>query len=156
MDAGCARKNARFWSQLLRASSTLLAMRKAVGKEQTRYLLFLFFARHRGNDGGEILRGEVLFAAAFDGDADGVYLRIENIGAMRRGIHPGNVQRRDVGSFGDVFRDQPEACAGHAQTSLQIGFAVETVRKRVVIGKKSGVQARGVGQGGVPLQLPQA
>src|SRR6266851_5267484 len=64
---------------------------KSVGLEQPRDLLFLLFAGHGGDDSSEILRRVILFPAALDGDADGVYLRVENIGAVRRGIHPSDV-----------------------------------------------------------------
>jgi len=55
---------------------------------------------------------------------------------MRRGVHPGNVQGGNIGGLGDVFRDQAEAGAGHPQTRLQISFAIEAVRERVVCANK--------------------
>ena len=47
-------------------------------------LLFLLIERERGNGGGEIFDGEEDVARLDDGDADGVELRVEKIGAMRR------------------------------------------------------------------------
>ena len=105
---------------------------KSIGLEKARDLLFLFLARSWRNDGGKILRSVIFFAAALDGDADGVYLWIEDVGAVRRRIHPRDVQRRNVGGLGDVFGDQAEAGASHVQTCLQVGFTVEAVRERIV------------------------
>ena len=41
------------------------------------------------------------------------------------------------------------------QASLQIGFSIEAMGKRVVLRQKRGMEARGVGQSGIPLQFAQ-
>ena len=128
----------------------------AVCVEQARYLLFLFLARYRCDYGREILRGVILFAAAFNGDADGVHLRVEDIRAMRRRVHPGNVKCGNVGSLCDILRNQAEARTCQTQASLEISFTVEAVREGVMFGEQSGVETGGVRERGVPLQLTQA
>jgi|SRR6516225_7762207 len=64
---------------------------EAIDLQKTRHLLFLFLARKRRDDGGEILRSVILFAAALDGHADGIHLWIEDVGTVRRGVHPRDV-----------------------------------------------------------------
>jgi len=57
------------------------------------------------------LHGEVHIAGLNYGDADGVEFGIEQIGAMRRRVHPLRVQAGDAGAFGNIFGDGAEASA---------------------------------------------
>src|SRR6266404_7349799 len=83
----------------------------SVRVEEMRHLLFLFLARRRCDYGREILCGVIFLASAFNGDTDGVHLRVEDIRAMRRRVHPGNVKRGNVRSLCDVLRNQAKARA---------------------------------------------
>ena len=53
---------------------------------------FLLVQGERRDRGGEIFDGEKHVAGLHDGDADGVKFRVEEIGAMRSGVHPLRVQ----------------------------------------------------------------
>jgi len=133
----------------------IIQQRKSAYLKHPRDLLLLLLTRHRRNRRRKILRSVIFVPALLDGNSDRVHLRIQNVGAVRRRIHPRDVQRGNVRSFRNILRNQAETCAGQAQPRLQIGFAIEAMRKRIVIGEEGGVQARGVGQRSVPLQLMQ-
>ncbi len=133
-----------------------IQQRKSVGLQQTRDLLFLQLARKWRDGGGEILCSKIFLSAALNRDPNGIHLRIQNVGAVRRGIHPSGVQRENFWSFSNIFGNQAKACSSCAQPCLQIGFAVEAMRERIVVGEKCGVQARGIGQREIPLQLAKA
>src|SRR5260221_14650698 len=87
----------------------VIQQRNSVGLQQARNLLFLLFARKWRDGGGEILCSKIFLSAALNRDSDGVHLRIQNVGAVRRGIHPSGVQRENFWSFGDVLGDLAKA-----------------------------------------------
>ena len=60
---------------------------------------------------GEVFYRIELIVACDDGDADGVDVGIEEIGAVAGGLHPEIVDDDGAGGFAYVFADETEVCA---------------------------------------------
>ncbi len=112
---------------------------KIVSRQLRGDLLLLFVQRERRNRSREILDGEKHVAGLYYGDADGVQVWIEQVGAVRRRVHPLRVDTYDRGTLCDIFGDGAEACSGLARAVLHGRFAGKLVRQLVHLGHAQGV-----------------
>src|SRR5208337_2067541 len=81
----------------------------------------------------EVLRRKQQAAALHYRNAHGIQFAVEEIGAVRRRIHPLRVQPEDSWSLGDILRDQAEARARLHRSLLQWQLAGELVRERILL-----------------------
>jgi hypothetical protein len=110
-----------------------------------------------GRDGaGEVFDGEELAVALEDGDADGVEVGVEEIGAVGPGVHPLGVDVSGGRSLGDVLGEGAEAGTGRGGARGKVGLAGELMRQPILLGHAQGVLVCSAGERRVPLQGRQA
>ena len=129
---------------------------QAVISKLRAHLRFLLLETKMGNCDREILRRKEHVAALHHRDADGIQLLVQQIGAMRRGIHPLRVQPLRRRTFGNIFGNHAEARAGLRARSCKGSFAGKLVRERVVLRHAFRVQTRSLGKVGVPMKRGQS
>jgi hypothetical protein len=123
----------------------------AAGDEE---LLDLFFGAAGGGvgDAAEVFDGVEAGGCGGDGDADGSERRGEQVGAVRRTVHPGLVGCGGAGrGAGYVFGDGAEVRAGLVCAGDEIGFAgILVLGWTALPGHDGEVSVRGAGEGRVP------
>jgi len=120
------------------------------------YGLFLLVERQGLHDAGEVFDGVELAVAVDDGDADGIDLGVEEVGAVAGGVHPEVVDDDGGGGFADVFADEAEVHAGVGSAVGEVGLVVELVGDGGVVGHLAGVEDGGLGKDGVEAEGGEA
>jgi hypothetical protein len=97
----------------------------------------------------EVFDGVDLVAVDENGDADGVVLRVEEVGAVAWRVHPAGVDHGNGWGEGYVFGYGVEAVGGCFGAFQEAGFSGELVRDVLPLGHLPGVSEGGGGEFGV-------
>ena len=135
---------ARFLGQPRRLQSSLLQQLPDLLLDLLRSKL-----RYRG---GKVLHGVVVPSPLHQADTDAVHARIENVGAMRRRVHPLLIQRLGAGRQSYILSNRAKMGTCRASTRVQVGLAGILMGKRGLLRHELCVLGCGLGQRGVPLQ----
>jgi hypothetical protein len=153
VEAGCGVAHDEPWLTLARVSSAHHAgLAGIVGGRSDSHSglcddagngVLLLVERESLDGASEIFYGEELVVPRDDGDADAIYIWIQQVGAVAGRMHPEIVDDDGGRSFAYVFRDEAKMCASIGSTRCELGFAVELMGDSDVVGHLAGVEGRG-------------
>ena len=124
----------------------------AVGLEGLGYAFFEAIVGLDGCAVGEVLDGGEEAVVGNDGDAYGVEVGVENIGAVGGSAHPGLMEGGGVGTAADVFGDGGEVGSGLGTASGHVGLAwVLMLELALFMNDSLGVDSGGAGEVAVPV-----